>query len=44
MTDNDSANINCKNGTLKDIIMGHVKRVELFEIWIWSYAFKYWTN
>ena len=33
MTDNDSGNMNCTNGRLKDMIMGRIKKVELFEIW-----------
>ena len=33
MTDNNSGNINNINGKSKDIIIGHVKRVELLEIW-----------
>ena len=45
MTDNDSGNMNCrKEGKWKDMIMGCVKRVELFVIWKWSYVIEYWIN
>ena len=30
---NDSGNMNCTNGRTRDIIMQHVKGVELLEIW-----------
>ena len=29
MTDNDSGDVNSKNGTLRYIIIGHVKGIEL---------------
>ena len=33
MTDNDSGNMNSKDGKSENIIIGHVKRVRLSKIW-----------